>query len=83
MIVIGAERLGLEPGCLMSSQQVTSSISISLGQELNEERVPGRTDCPESILSFSYRLTKNELDDEVAESFAEMLKVNQTLKHLW
>lgn len=69
---------------MLSSQQVISSISWRrLGQELNEERVPGRTECPESILPFSYRLTKNELDDEVAESFAEMLKVNQTLKHLW
>jgi len=35
------------------------------------------------MFSLPLRLTKNELDDEAAMSFAEMLKVNKKLVHLW
>lgn len=38
---------------------------------------------PCTLTSLLSRLTKNELNDEAAEGFAEMLKVNQTLQHLW
>lgn len=74
----GAQRLGVEPGFSASELEMPGLGSPFC--ELGQEPVPGGAVL---TLPFFSRLTQNELDDEVAESLAEMLKVNQTLKHLW